>query len=81
MLVLTRKPGQSIKIGDTIEVRIIAVDGDQIKLGIKAPREIDIHRQEVYDAIQKENSQAAAGRLSEEILTAIKAIKKEKNHE
>jgi len=78
MLVLTRKPGQSIQIGDNIEVKIVAIDGDQIKLGINAPRDIDIHRKEIYLAIQEENSQAAAGSLPDDIIQTMKALKKEK---
>ncbi|WP_080843990.1 carbon storage regulator CsrA [Cytobacillus gottheilii] len=59
MLVLTRKQNESIIINDTIELTILAIDGDQIKLGIKAPREVDIHRKEIYLQIQKENSEAS----------------------
>ncbi|ADC49189.1 carbon storage regulator [Alkalihalophilus pseudofirmus OF4] len=59
MLVLTRKLKEAIQIGDDIEVKILAVDGDQIKLGIDAPRNIEIHRKEVYLDIQKENHEAA----------------------
>jgi carbon storage regulator len=55
MLVLTRKKGESIVIGDNITVKVISVDGDQVKIGIEAPRNVEIHRQEVYEAIQKEN--------------------------
>jgi len=58
MLVLTRKTGESIMIGDTIEVKIIAVEGDQVKLGIDAPRSVKVHRSEVYKAIQEENKAA-----------------------
>lgn len=78
MLILTRKKGESIRIGDMIEIKIVAVEGDQVKLGINAPREIEIHRQEIYEAIQKENSQAAAGQLPEDVLQAMKGMKKEK---
>ncbi|MBU9721725.1 MULTISPECIES: carbon storage regulator CsrA [Bacillaceae] len=60
MLVLTRKLNESIKIGDDIELTVIAVDGDQVKLGINAPRNVDIHRKEIYLAIQEENTEAAA---------------------
>ena len=59
MLVLTRKKDQSIIIGDDIEVTVIAIEGDQIKLGIKAPRSIDIQRKEIFLAIQEENHRAA----------------------
>ena len=58
MLVLTRKAGESIVIGDNIEITVIETKGDQIKLGIKAPKDIDIHRKEIYEAIQNENQQA-----------------------
>ncbi|MFD1020305.1 carbon storage regulator CsrA [Thalassobacillus hwangdonensis] len=59
MLVLNRKPNESIKIADDIEVKVISVDGDQVKIGISAPRHIEIHRQEIYIKIQEENKQAA----------------------
>ncbi|WLD92971.1 carbon storage regulator CsrA [Alkalihalobacillus sp. AL-G] len=60
MLVLTRKPNQSIQIGEDIEIMVLGIDGDQIKLGINAPKEIDIHRKEVYLSIQDENNNAAS---------------------
>ncbi|WP_096190271.1 carbon storage regulator CsrA [Evansella halocellulosilytica] len=59
MLVLTRKLNEAIKIGDDIEVKVIGVDGDQVKLGINAPKNIDIHRKEIYLAIQEENNAAS----------------------
>ncbi|SNZ05147.1 carbon storage regulator, CsrA [Terribacillus aidingensis] len=59
MLVLTRKVGESVKIGNDIELTILSIDGEQIKLGIDAPKEITIHRKEVYLAIEQENSTAA----------------------
>lgn len=55
MLVLSRKKNESIMIGDTIEIKIISVDGDQVRLGIEAPRNLDVYRKEIYDAIQEEN--------------------------
>ncbi|WP_026672371.1 carbon storage regulator CsrA [Alkalihalobacterium bogoriense] len=58
MLVLTRKTNQVIKIGDDIEMTILSVEGEQVKVGIKAPKHIEIHRKEVYLSIQQENSQA-----------------------
>ncbi|MGN8647379.1 carbon storage regulator CsrA [Gracilibacillus sp. HCP3S3_G5_1] len=70
MLVLTRKINEAIQIGDDIEVKVIAVDGDQIKLGINAPKEIDVHRKEIYQAIQQENNQAA--NLSPNLFDLIK---------
>ena len=59
MLVLTRKVNESIMIGDSIEVVVVSVHGEQVKIGIKAPREVAVHRREVYEAIQKENIEAA----------------------
>ncbi len=58
MLVLTRKLKESIMIGNDIEITILAVEGEQIKLGINAPKNIDIHRKEIYLSIQQENNQA-----------------------
>ena len=60
MLVLSRKKGESIIIGDHIEVTIVAVEGDMVRLGIRAPREVEVHRQEIYAAIQESNKEAAA---------------------
>jgi len=59
MLVLTRKSKEAIRIGDNIEISVIAIDGDQVKLGISAPKSVEIHRKEIYDAIQLENNEAA----------------------
>ena len=59
MLVLTRKVNQAIKIGDDIEVSILAIEGDQIKIGIDAPKSIGGYRKEIYVAIQQQNSEAA----------------------
>lgn len=59
MLVLTRKKNQSIMINDNIEIIVVDIKGDQIKLGIKAPRSVSIYRSEVYEEIQKENLIAA----------------------
>lgn len=59
MLVLTRKLGEAIQIGDDIEIKILSIDGDQIKLGIEAPKSIEIHRKEIYLDIQEQNNEAA----------------------
>lgn len=60
MLVLSRKKNEAIQIGDNIEIKILAIEGDQIKVGIDAPRSMDVYRKEIYVAIQKENNQAAS---------------------
>ena len=61
MLVLTRKTGEAIQIGDDIEITVVSIKGDQIKLGINAPKNIEIHRKEIYLEIQKENEDASKG--------------------
>jgi carbon storage regulator len=61
MLVLTRKTGEAIQIGDDIEITVLSVRGDQIKLGINAPKNIEIHRKEIYASIQEENAEASKG--------------------
>jgi len=66
MLVLSRKKGETIIIDDQIEVTIVSVEGENIRLGIKAPKHISIHRQEVYKAIQEENKSASASLFSSE---------------
>lgn len=58
MLVLSRKKGESIMIGDQIEVKVLAIDGDQVKIGIVAPKSVNVHRSEIFDAIQQQNKEA-----------------------
>ena len=65
MLVLSRQRDESIIIGDNIVVTIVDVRGDKVRLGIEAPREVSVHRREVYEAIQRENQQASQIRLDE----------------
>ncbi len=55
MLVLTRKPDQSIMIGDDIEITVLEVRGEQVRLGIRAPRTVAVHRKEVFEQIQQGN--------------------------
>lgn len=59
MLVLSRKINQSIMIGDNVRIVVVAVDRDQVKLGIEAPREVPVHRSEIYEEIQRTNRSAA----------------------
>jgi carbon storage regulator len=58
MLVLTRKPGQSIMIGEGFEVQVLSVAGEKVRLGITAPRDVSIFRNEVYDRIESENAES-----------------------
>ncbi len=71
MLALTRKKGESIIIGDNVEVVILGVTGDQVKIGIHAPKEISVHRKEIYEQIKAENSKA-----SNSTITNLKAAQK-----
>lgn len=59
MLVLTRKLGESIAIDDHIKVRVVSIKGKQVRLGIEAPKDTKIHREEVYLAIQDQNKESA----------------------
>lgn len=60
MLVLTRKADESIMIGDDIEVKLLDIKENQVKVGISAPKNVAVHRREVYLAIRSENTEAAA---------------------
>lgn len=55
MLALTRKKGDSVVIGDNIEIVVLGIQGEQVKLGIKAPRNVTVHRKEIYEQILEEN--------------------------
>ncbi|WP_064093081.1 carbon storage regulator CsrA [Rossellomorea aquimaris] len=61
MLVLTRKTGETIQIGENIELTVVSVNGEQVKLGINAPKNVEIHRKEIYLNIQEENAAASKG--------------------
>ncbi len=70
MLALTRKKGESIIIGDDIEIVILGVSKDQVKLGVVAPKDVTIHRKEIYDLIQSENE--AAVNVNVDVLKQLK---------
>ena len=59
MLVLSRQRDESIIIGDNIKITVVDIRGDKVRLGIEAPTEIPVHRQEVYEAVRRENLRAA----------------------
>lgn len=65
MLVLTRKLGQSIVIGDEIEVVVLEVRGEQVRIGIRAPKTVAVHRKEIYDQIQEENRSSTDVRIED----------------
>lgn len=60
MLILTRKLGESIAIGDEIKITFLEMTGKQLRIGIEAPRNVSVHRAEIYQAIQEQNVQASA---------------------
>lgn len=59
MLILTRKIGEGIKIGDDITITVVEIKGNQVKVGIDAPKNVSVHREEIYRLIQEENKLAA----------------------
>lgn len=77
MLVLTRKTNESIIIGDDVKVTVVEVKGDQVKLGISAPKRIPVHREEVYLEIQRENQKAAAAGVGIDELNVLWSKKTE----
>ena len=60
MLVLTRRSGESVMIGDDVVITVLEVRGDVIRLGIRAPRDIQVHREEIYRELQASNREAAS---------------------
>lgn len=76
MLVLTRKKGESIMIGDSIELVVIGVEGDLVKLGIRAPKHVEVYRKELYDSIQSSNREATERTVLAKDLSAF--FRKEK---
>lgn len=60
MLVLTRRPGESIIIGENIVITVIEIKGGQVRIGIDAPREVEVYREEIYEQVRQENLAAIA---------------------
>ena len=77
MLVLTRKSNQSIMIGDDIEVSVLAIMGEKVRIGIQAPRDVPVFRKEVYLEIQEESSQDAGKNVREEVDAALRGLGEE----
>ncbi|RNB92644.1 carbon storage regulator [Brevibacillus fluminis] len=71
MLVLSRKKNESIMIGDNIEIKVISVDGDTVRIGIVAPRDIQVHRKEIFIEILEENRLASQSKGNLTMLTQM----------
>jgi carbon storage regulator len=73
MLVLTRKTNESIIIGDDVAITVLGIDGDQVRLGVTAPKDIAVHRREVYEQIKKANEEAAVSSAAD-ITSVLKLL-------
>ena len=71
MLALTRKKGESLVVNNNIEVTVLEIRGDQIKIGISAPKDVPIYRKEVYLQIQEENKAALESGIPEELMDIL----------
>ncbi|MBM3316956.1 MAG: carbon storage regulator CsrA [Candidatus Eisenbacteria bacterium] len=78
MLILTRKLGENIRIGDKIKVTILDIKGGQVKLGIDAPPEVAVHREEIYERIREENERASGvtPKMLREVAGVLRSTKK-----
>jgi carbon storage regulator len=76
VLILTRKKNETLRIGDDVLVTIVDVQGDQVRLGITAPRKVSILRQELYEAVKDSNTQAALTVQNVDMLSLLKKIPK-----
>jgi carbon storage regulator len=74
MLVLTRKSNQSIMIGDDIEVSVLAIMGEKVRIGIQAPRDVPVFRREVYLEIQQERTEEDSRGAREEVDAALRSL-------
>lgn len=74
MLILTRKLGESITIGDDIKVSVLGIHGRQVRLGIDAPSDVVVHREEIYVKIQEENRRASKS-LKDDLFDMVKVLK------
>ena len=61
MLILTRRVGETLMIGDDVTVTVLGVKGNQVRIGVNAPKDVSVHREEIYERIKKERQQGLAG--------------------
>jgi carbon storage regulator len=71
MLALTRKSNESIMLGNDIEITVLEVKGDQVKIGIRAPKSVPIYRKEIYLQIKESNKEAAEASMTDEVLKKL----------
>ncbi len=70
MLILTRRVGETVVIGDNVDVTVLGVKGNQVRLGVKAPRDVTVHREEIYNRICGENGKANGNGVAEDDIKA-----------
>lgn len=63
MLILTRRVGETLMIGDEVTVTVLGVKGNQVRIGVNAPRDVTVHREEIYERIKREQAQEGAGEV------------------
>ncbi len=66
MLILTRRVGETLMVGDEVTVTVLGVKGNQVRIGVNAPRDIAVHREEIYDRIKREQAEAGQDATAEE---------------
>ncbi|MGN7611761.1 carbon storage regulator CsrA [Magnetococcales bacterium HHB-1] len=73
MLILTRRVGESLHIGDEIKITLLGIKGNQVRIGIDAPRHVEVHREEIYDKIKRETRKANR-KMSDDVLDQASRI-------
>ena len=73
MLILTRRAGESLVIGENIAITVLGVKGNQVRIGVKAPRDVSVHREEIFERIQREGALGKAAHKDDEALIPVAA--------